>query len=62
MCDDSEVGGGDDDGGGAPKLDTAKHDAVIVDNSWTLEGPFPSEPSVIPVAPATAWEKARVSR
>ena len=41
----------------APKLDTAKHDAVAVD-SWTLEGPFPSEATVTPVQPSNAWEKA----
>src|SRR5690349_718473 len=41
----------------APKLDTAKHDAVAVD-SWTLEGPFPTEATVTPVQPSNAWEKA----
>lgn len=38
-----------------PKLDTAKHDAVAVE-SWTLEGPFPSEVTVTMVKPTTPWE------
>ncbi len=42
-----------------PKLDTAKHEAVAVD-SWTLEGPFPSEASVTQVTPTTPWERALV--
>ncbi len=38
-----------------PKLDTAKHDAVAVD-SWTLQGPFPTEVVLTPVKPSTPWE------
>ncbi|MDP2272631.1 MAG: hypothetical protein Q8K32_17990 [Archangium sp.] len=38
-----------------PKLDTAKHDAVAVD-SWTLQGPFPTEVVSTPVKPSTPWE------
>jgi hypothetical protein len=37
------------------KLDTAKHDTVAVD-SWSLEGPFPSEATVTPIPPSTPWE------
>jgi uncharacterized protein YkwD len=44
----------------APKLDTAKHDAVAVD-AWTLVGPFPSAATLTKTKPATVWEQAVVA-